>query len=300
MYSLFCKAKKPSAKKVDAKSNKVLQRNIKRMNSKGDVLFETQIGSYYPLGGEKIRFTKDDMNKIKNFESPGLTLVGFKPKDKLKVFHNLRTSYFVYPDEERVAGSSSFSDALIKGMIEKELIGIVKLVPRNNQELRFAALMPQKEKYDPEDHFQTPPGFHLIVLPFADDIVNFVGNKTESLPAEISRELLGVTKLLINNLTIKDFDFRNFENPSLQKFYTYLQAHALNDKDVRVLNDLLQPDHEGFKKYSNVISLVQETLDFDAKNGVVKKEEEEKNGDSGITNMEPMPAKYSKAKKEVK
>lgn len=65
-------------------------------------------------------------------------------------------------------------------------MGIVKIVPRNNQELRFAALLPQQEKYDEEDHFQTPPGFHMIILPFADDIVNFSGTKTVVKPAEIS------------------------------------------------------------------------------------------------------------------
>ncbi len=39
------------------------------------------------------------MNKIKNFESPGMTLIGFKPKSLIKPYYNLRTSYFLYPDE---------------------------------------------------------------------------------------------------------------------------------------------------------------------------------------------------------
>lgn len=68
----------------------------------------------------------------------------------------------------------------------------------------------------------------MIILPFADDIVNFVGEKTIVKPAEVSTELIQITKLLINNLTIHNFDFRDFENPSLQKFYSHLQAHALN------------------------------------------------------------------------
>ena len=73
----------------------------------------------------------------------------------------------------------------------------------------------------------------MIILPYAEDIVNFVGEKTIVKPSEISAELLQVTKLLINNLTIPDFDFRDFENPALQKFYSHLQAHALNEKDVQ-------------------------------------------------------------------
>ena len=86
----------------------------------------------------------------------------------------------------------------------------MKLVPRNNQELRFAALFPQEEKYDEEDHFQTPPGFNMVILPFAEDIVNFIGDKTIVRPSPVSTELIQVTKLLINNLTINNFDFRDF------------------------------------------------------------------------------------------
>ncbi len=106
-------------------------------------------------------------------------------------------------------------------------------MPRMNQELRFAALFPQKESYDIEDHHQTPPGFHMVWLPYSDDIVNFAGGeKTIVKPSKVSIELIRLTKLLINNLTVTDFDFRDFENPSIQKFYAHLQAHALNQQVV--------------------------------------------------------------------
>lgn len=68
----------------------------------------------------------------------------------------------------------------------------------------------------------------MIILPYADDIVNFAGNKTIVKPENLTTELVQVTKLLINNLTVKEFDLKDFENPSLQKFYGHLQAHALN------------------------------------------------------------------------
>lgn len=58
IYSLYTKAKRPAAKKVDAKTNKLLQRVTKKLNSKGEVLFDGVVGTYYPLGGEKIKITK--------------------------------------------------------------------------------------------------------------------------------------------------------------------------------------------------------------------------------------------------
>lgn len=73
------------------------------------------------------------MNKIKNIEPPGMTLIGFKPKNLIKPYFNLRTSYFIYPDEEHISGSSQFFDSLINDLTERNLVGIVKLVPRNNQ-----------------------------------------------------------------------------------------------------------------------------------------------------------------------
>lgn len=62
-----------------------------------------------------------------------MTLIGFKPRSLIKSYHNLRTSYFLYPDEEHISGSSQFFDALISELCKQNLVGIVKLVPRNNQ-----------------------------------------------------------------------------------------------------------------------------------------------------------------------
>ncbi len=39
------------------------------------------------------------MIKIKTFDDPGLTLIGFKNKDFLKTHYNIKPSYFLYPDD---------------------------------------------------------------------------------------------------------------------------------------------------------------------------------------------------------
>ncbi len=51
LYALYTKAKKPTPKKVDAVSNRFLQRITKKLNRQGKVMFDGQIGTYYPLGG---------------------------------------------------------------------------------------------------------------------------------------------------------------------------------------------------------------------------------------------------------
>lgn len=50
--------------------------------------------------------TSEDVKKIKSFELPGMTLLGFRSRDFLKPYYQIRPSYFVYPDETRVKGSS--------------------------------------------------------------------------------------------------------------------------------------------------------------------------------------------------
>lgn len=83
------------------------------------------------------------MNKIKGIRDPGIYLIGFKPKKFIKPYHNLRSSYFLYPDEEHVTGSTQFMEALIGELHENSLVAIVSIVARANQEFRFAALYPQ-------------------------------------------------------------------------------------------------------------------------------------------------------------
>lgn len=97
----------------------------------------------------------------------------------------------------------------------------------------------------------------MVWLPYSDDIVNFAGGeKTIVKPSKVSMELIKLTKLLINNLTVTDFDFRDFENPSIQKFYAHLQAHALNQQVVEEKEDTIQPDYEGFDKYSDIFKMI--------------------------------------------
>jgi len=52
------------------------------------------------IGGEKVLFNKEEMEKIKTFDKPSLRLVGFKPIESLKPYHNLMNSYFICPDDE--------------------------------------------------------------------------------------------------------------------------------------------------------------------------------------------------------
>ena len=124
-------------------------------------------------------------------------------------------------------------------MIKKKKVALVKFTPRTSAQIRFCILVPQIENYD-EDHFQIPPGFHCIFLPYADDLKKPDLIIPENM-AEANKNQIIHAKLLVNSLT-QNLDCRNFENPDIQNFFSKLQAIALDEKEVQPIEDLIQPD----------------------------------------------------------
>lgn len=64
---------------------------------------------------------------------------------------------------------------------------------------------------------------------------------------------------MVKNLNI-EFDSRNFENPTIQKFYSGLQALALQEDEPEHVDDLLEPDYDGLKKFDNVMNHFRKTF----------------------------------------
>ena len=237
---------------VDAKTNKLLKGlNSIKCKDTGGELYPEQVGSYQLYGNRKIPFSKEEMSQIKFIEEPGMKLMGFKSIESIKPYYNIRESYFIYPNELFSNGSGTLVDAMIKQMLNKKKCAIVKFVSREGSVVKFCALMPQAEKYD-EDYFQTPPGFNMIILPWADDIRSnseILAKNPKELP-EVSNEQSELAKKIIKKMNIS-FDCRAFENYELQKFYSTLQALALEESNIEQVEDSLQPHSEGLEKVLN-------------------------------------------------
>ena len=249
IYSSIRKTYKGRIYNVDAKTNKLLKGvNSIICKDSGAELYPEQVGTYQLYGNKKIIFSKEEMNKIKFLEEPGMKLMGFKSIESIKPYYNIRESYFIYPNELFSNGAGKLVDALIKQMINKKKCAIVKFVAREGSVVKFCALLPQQEKYD-EDYFQTPPGFNMIILPWADDIRSNsdILSKNPKILPKVSDEQSELAKKLIKKMNIS-FDCRAFENVELQKFYATLQALALEETNVEPIEDTLQPHNEGLEK----------------------------------------------------
>ena len=47
----------------------------------------------------QVIFEKEEVDSLKRFAEPGLLLLGFKPKDRLKPHYYVKPANFIYPDE---------------------------------------------------------------------------------------------------------------------------------------------------------------------------------------------------------
>lgn len=57
-----------------------------------------------------------------------------------------------------------------------------------------------------------------------------------------------------------DFNSRNFENPSVQKVLSGIHALAMKKKEAEYVEDLLEPDYEGLKKFDHVLAHFRNTF----------------------------------------
>ena len=249
VYSTVKRSNKGKIYTVDGKTNKLLKGlNSIQCKDTGTELYPEQVGTYQLYGNKRIIFSKEEMNKIKFFEEPGMKLLGFKSIESIKPYYNVHESYFIYPNELFSNGSGTLVDAMIKQMLNKNKCAIVKFVSREGSVVKICALMPQAEKYD-EDYFQTPPGFNMIILPWADDIRSnseIMAKYPKELP-KVNEEQSELAKKIIKKMNIS-FDCRAFENVELQKFYSTLQALALEENNIEQVDDTMQPHTEGLEK----------------------------------------------------
>jgi hypothetical protein len=71
---------------------------------------------------------------------------------------------------QRIRGSTLAFNTLLQEMVKMDKIALARLISRKTYGPRFVAMIPQAEKADATGMIVQPPGFHLIFMPFADDL----------------------------------------------------------------------------------------------------------------------------------
>lgn len=163
----------------------------------GKVLQPPDIKTFHRFGGRRAVFNAEEIAQLKSFGAPGahafrslaaavrvrralcgagLVLVGFKPRAELLELYNLRSPYFVYPNEvparslargaflaegrgraqSEVTGSTVAFRALHAKMRELVVIGIARMVLKAGSTPRFVALVPSVRRDAHPSHTRAP------------------------------------------------------------------------------------------------------------------------------------------------
>jgi len=239
IYTLNRAAAKGTYANVDSRTNEEVKCSTKYICcDTAEELLPTDIKMYQEFGGTKVIFEKEEVAKMKNLVEPGFHLLGFKPRKYLKPYYHVKESSFMYPDEGTLIGSTSLFAVLLESCAEREVMPIC-VYKHTVGGPRIVALLPQLEETD-EDGIQIkPPGFHVVFLPYSDDIRKL---KIDS-HAKATVEQIDAAKEIVDKLKFS-YAPDMFENPALQKFYRGLEAFALDRDDIEEFKDLtvVNPD----------------------------------------------------------
>jgi len=285
---------------MDIKSKKLVKSSkYYKCKESGKELSPNELGNYIMFAGKKITFSREDLKNIKIKEEPGMTLLGFKSFDKIYPYYNSKESYFVYPNDYYSNGAGKLTYALINQMSNKKKCAIVRYIAMEGSVLKICALMPQIERYN--DCFcQNPPGFNMIILPWADDIrlsSDILSKFPQNLPY-ISNKQSELARKIIKKLYIR-FDCHKYQDYSKQKFYSTLQSLATSGENEEKIKDTLMPNEDLMDRILDGIDENYRQLIFgDTMMGNEKKRKTEEKKDDSSSERSPIKrSKYKRTKK---
>ncbi|KAK3126561.1 hypothetical protein QOZ80_7AG0558490 [Eleusine coracana subsp. coracana] len=190
-----------------------------------------------------VKFSVRELSDVKRVSSHHLRLLGFKPLDYLKDYHNLRPSTFIYPNDENIFGSTRAFVALHSSMLR---LGRFALAFYGNPtRAQLVALVAQEEVTSSGFQVETP-GMHMIYLPYSDDIryPEEVHVTSDDAPRATDEQIKKASSLL-KRIDLKDFSVCHIANPALQRHYGILEALALGEDEMPDIKDDTLPDEVG-------------------------------------------------------
>ena len=264
LYYLVVPQAKPPAIRLDAETNERIEQRthyipkevnvednsaaaVSDANLPGTVVegecFEGEVNFTRDVGGQKVVLDREEFEKLRRFDKPGITVIGFKPLKLLKPSHRMSPAKFIYPLENVIAGSTNVYRALLHRCLARQLFILVRCTQKTNTTPQLCALVPQTAKDQSENGNNLPKnffyeGFHLLELPFAEASRNLRSFERYSTPNGVGvwdppkAEQVKAAEDFVAKITIPDFSPDQFFNPMLQRHYKAVEAVAL-DLDMK-------------------------------------------------------------------
>jgi len=232
----------------------------------GKPISDHEVTTCIEVGEYRLPIEKADVTQIKSGYgqfSPGIYMLAFAPKEIIFRTQNLEASYFLYPEETSVKGSRVLFKSVLQNMLKKGLVSLAKFVKNTTSEPRLCVVVPQDEEVDSMNQQLCPPGFHLIFLPYLDDLRCPPIDIPISTDSKVNDTMMSAAKNIINQLHYPpEYSYKdNISSIAIQKFYSCLQAVALETvvadvdqpKDTLVTNkQLLKGDVDVFNSILSI------------------------------------------------
>jgi ATP-dependent DNA helicase 2 subunit 1 len=256
VFVSLLEGKVPAPVYLHNESNKPLKSETRMIcEQTGSILHKVDdIETFVELSGQRIEISRKEIDLAKQIGEPGMVLLGFKDVRFLKSHHRIFHSYFVYPDERTISGSAAICSALIQCMIEKERIAIVRYIARKTSVPVMAALVPQAECEDTNGTEPvSPPGFHMILLPWGEEIRDLRFPLPEGFVKAPPPVLADAARNAIQGMRLDDFVPGCVPNPVLQMHYAAVQALALSEEAPEQTSDMLLPDERTLNEKADLL-----------------------------------------------
>jgi ATP-dependent DNA helicase 2 subunit 1 len=175
----------------------------------GTYLRPDQISHYCKFGDCRVTVSDQERHVLLGHDDwimTELVLVGFKPLSALKLYHQIRTSLAVGPDDSLFEGSTVALGALTSQMRDLGKFAVAKLV-YSRHKFRMVALIPTNKG-----------GLDMIFLPFANDIRRLC---LENSDIAIDDEVQDAKALVSAS---GDLESLNLPDPGLAKFIEVVRA----------------------------------------------------------------------------
>ena len=212
----------------------------------GRVVEKAEVRKAFKFGGERISFTPEEVQSLRNFGDPCIRIIGFKPASMIPGWANFKPPTFIYPTEELYVGSTRVFSALQQKLLKDDLVGLVWFIPRKNAVPVIGALFPGDEELDDSGAQIMPPGLWLVPLPYADDLRQNPETAYLRAPDSLTDRMREVVGQL--QLPKARYDPSKYPNPALQWHYRILQAIALDEDIPEVPEDKTRPKYKQIDK----------------------------------------------------
>jgi len=262
---LVQKTTKPAPKYVDAEDHQDLRTETVYLDKEsGEVVAPKK--SYLEIGPEKQKVIVKNAEKqatyaaSKNFHANacklGMHCLGFVDTSEVTQRDRLLKGQgkFVRADETVFGGKEAFS-ALLTACAERHVSMLCADVYNAKSQVKYVALIPQVEN---DAYLGVPAGFHVVKVPFRDDLRQPEKAIGKSAPQTSATETqIQAAEALVESLELQEYHPTRISNPELQAHYKALEAIALNKRKVEKISDDTAPPIEQLWKEHGVIAHIR-------------------------------------------